>query len=120
MKKNVVLGMMFVFVFSFFLITASQGEEKVATSGGRYQLFQGTYTVNNAVTGTATEYKTVFRIDTETGKTYYFDSRVWKSGQGVEYWVEIKEEDEALQEAIKSAQLKKELDKIDKEKKETQ
>lgn len=94
MKRNVLLGMVFVLVLSLFFVTAlSSGEIKTATSGGRYQLLQGTFTVNNETAGTATEYKTIFKIDTETGKTWSLTYIVWdKDGipQTVEYWREIK------------------------------
>ena len=73
MKKTLIL----VLVLSFFFVTLLRGEEKIATSGGRYQLLQGTYTQFISPSegrGRSQEIKTIFKIDTETGKTWYFYS----------------------------------------------
>jgi len=93
MNKTLIL----VLVLSFFFVNVLCGEEKPATSGGRYQLLQGNYTLfffSPEKKGGSQEIKTIFRIDTKTGKTYYFLSSP-RDGYQVDYWCEIKEFDEA-------------------------
>ena len=71
MKKMLIL----VLVLSFFFVTFLSGEEKVATSGGRWQLLQVSY---NGKDGNRSggEIIAVLKIDTETGKTYRLLSKM--------------------------------------------
>jgi hypothetical protein len=81
MKRTLIL----VLVLSFFFVTLLQGEEKIATSGGRYQLLQVTYKGSNYNNNTKYTEETVLKIDTETGKTYYLIAQIsdMTSGQEV-------------------------------------
>jgi len=72
MKKTLIL----VLVLGFFFVTLLQGEEKIATSGGRWQLLQVAYQQNNFNDNTKYKVDTVLKIDTETGRTYRLLSQI--------------------------------------------
>jgi len=55
-----------------------------STSGGRYQLFQGQYTVNAA--GTPFKEIGVFKINTETGQVWVYQEGRTKSGEFYKKW----------------------------------
>ena len=85
MKKTLIL----VLVLGLFFVSLVEGAEKIATSGGRYQLLQVSYTGFNDTKGTAYIITTVLKIDTETGKTYRLWSRINANEKTVDCFREI-------------------------------
>lgn len=71
-------------------IAASPGTAAMAgrsTSGGRYQLFQGSFT--NAVENASVPGTEVFKIDTETGRSWIFISGLTTDKKLISAWREI-------------------------------
>ena len=92
MKRTLILVLM----LSCFFVSTLQGAEKIATSGGRYQLVAGTYTVEDNQADIIRERKGVFRINTVTGETEVCDMSISGYGYPAFFWRRIGKFDEVM------------------------
>ena len=69
--------------------TAVKTDSKPAV--GRYQLFEGTYSIGDINTNKVTESKDIFKIDTATGKTWVYMTGIDENQLPFEFWRLIEE-----------------------------
>lgn len=65
------------------------GEAQGSSSVGRFQLFQGTFTIVDAKNNKADKQVEMFLLDTSTGKVQRYSTGVDRDGKFIEGWVDV-------------------------------
>lgn len=88
-KRN--WGFIAVVFLAFVLGMLINGQRVESQSGqaGRYLLCEGHYSHYSTVSNVSLDSVSIFKIDTVTGKAWYFTSGVTKDDEMVKFWVPI-------------------------------
>jgi len=94
-KAVVILLVVCVVVALFAAITVAQQERATVSPQpwmvGRYQLFQGTFKVEGDGDTPSFVETGIFKIDTQTGKTWLYRDRVSQRGRRTPTWLKIED-----------------------------
>lgn len=94
MKRTIILLAIFLFLVSLLIYQRNaigSSETQAPSFVGKYQLFQGTFTVLDAKNNRADKEIGIFLLDTTTGKVKRYMTGLDKDGKLFEEWVGINE-----------------------------
>ena len=77
------------FLLTIFGLLYAQSQTPIYSTGAKYQLFQGTYSWISNYDDIVLEKTEVFKINTETGEVWIFNSVRQEDGQYLDFWTPI-------------------------------